>query len=174
MLDKDKLIIFLHIPIGGLSKNKATEVIRRVIEQYDKFFDESVKLIFLPNKDSSSEFKMNYINSNKHVLKKFNEILSKYELNDLDYFKNNEPYCAITESELDILHKYYSADDTYSKIPGDEYTISIDDNVFKTKAIYITNKITEIVFVQNGDLCIMRLDNSLFKIEDYKIIKIEK
>lgn len=49
--DKDKLILIFYIGIGGLSQQKAYEILQNISHEIDNMFDESVKPIIMPVKD---------------------------------------------------------------------------------------------------------------------------
>lgn len=49
--DKDKLILIFYIGIGGLSQEKAYEILQNISHEIDNMFDESVKPIIMPVKD---------------------------------------------------------------------------------------------------------------------------
>lgn len=49
--DKDKLILIFYIGIGGLSQQKAYEMLQNISHEIDNMFDESVKPIIMPVKD---------------------------------------------------------------------------------------------------------------------------
>lgn len=51
--DKDKLILIFYIGIGGLSQEKAYEILQNISHEIDNMFDESVKTIIMPVRDSS-------------------------------------------------------------------------------------------------------------------------
>ena len=50
--DKDKLILIFYIGIGGLSQEKAYEILQNISHEIDNMFDESVKTIIMPVRDS--------------------------------------------------------------------------------------------------------------------------
>lgn len=49
--DKDKLILIFYIGIGGLSQQKAYEILQNIRHEIDNMFDESVKSIIMPVRD---------------------------------------------------------------------------------------------------------------------------
>lgn len=49
--DKDKLILIFYIGIGGLSQEKAYEILQNISHEIDNMFDESVKTIIMPVRD---------------------------------------------------------------------------------------------------------------------------
>ena len=49
--DKDKLILIFYIGIGGLSQEKAYEILQNISHEIDNMFDESVKSIIMPVRD---------------------------------------------------------------------------------------------------------------------------
>lgn len=49
--DKDKLILIFYIGIGGLSQQKAYEILQNISHEIDNMFDESVKSIIMPVRD---------------------------------------------------------------------------------------------------------------------------
>lgn len=49
--DKDKLILIFYIGIGGLSQEKAYEILQNISHKIDNMFDESVKTIIMPVRD---------------------------------------------------------------------------------------------------------------------------
>ena len=49
--DKDKLILIFYIGIGGLSQEKAYEILQNISHEIDNMFDESVKPIIMPVRD---------------------------------------------------------------------------------------------------------------------------
>ena len=49
--DKDKLILIFYIGIGGLSQEKAYEILQDISHEIDNMFDESVKTIIMPVRD---------------------------------------------------------------------------------------------------------------------------
>ena len=49
--DKDKLILIFYIGIGGLSQEKAYEILQNISHEIDNMFDESVKTIIMPIRD---------------------------------------------------------------------------------------------------------------------------
>ena len=49
--DKDKLILIFYIGIGGLSQQKAYEILQHLKIELDEMFDESVKSIIMPVRD---------------------------------------------------------------------------------------------------------------------------
>ena len=51
--DKDKLILIFYIGIGGLSQEKAYEILQNISHEIDNMFDESVKTIIMPVRDGS-------------------------------------------------------------------------------------------------------------------------
>ena len=49
--DKDKLILIFYIGIGGLSQEKAYEILQNISHEIDNMFDESVKTIIMHVRD---------------------------------------------------------------------------------------------------------------------------
>ena len=50
--DKDKLILIFYIGVGGLGQEKAYDILQNIGNEIDDMFDESVKPIIMPVKDS--------------------------------------------------------------------------------------------------------------------------
>lgn len=49
--DKDKLILIFYIGIGGISQQKAYEILQNISHEIEDMFDESVKSIIMPVRD---------------------------------------------------------------------------------------------------------------------------
>jgi len=50
--DKDKLILIFYIGIGGLSQQKAYEILQNISHELKEMFDETVKSIIMPVRDN--------------------------------------------------------------------------------------------------------------------------
>lgn len=49
--DKDKLILIFYIGIGGLSQQKAYEILQNISHELEEMFDKSVKSVIMPVRD---------------------------------------------------------------------------------------------------------------------------
>lgn len=49
--DKDKLILIFYIGIGGISQQKAYDILQNISHEIDDMFDKSVKPIIMPVRD---------------------------------------------------------------------------------------------------------------------------
>ena len=67
MLDKDKLIIVCYVACGDMSKYKAAMVLSEIKHMLISTFDDSVKVIVIPQLHSY-ETRLEFINTNNETL----------------------------------------------------------------------------------------------------------
>lgn len=77
MLDKDKLIIVCYFACGDISKHKSMVLLAEVKQMLIDIFDDSVKVIVVPQLHSY-ETKLEFINTNNETLDE--DKLSRFEI----------------------------------------------------------------------------------------------